>query len=92
MAAKIAAAILVPTAIFAIQEAYKNFNGDQEWVCNPCEADWECQQIANRGNDIYPQTREECYRIIRTAQHLNKKFRIKAKKTFPFWTWFYSIE
>ena len=86
------AAILAPKAILKIQEDYQNFNGDEEWICNPCDCDREAQLVRKRVNDIYPQTREECFRIIQTAQHMNKKLKIKTKKTFPFWTWFYSIE
>ena len=85
-------AILTAAAIFAIQETYKNFNGDQEWVCSPEEADWEIQQIDKRPNDQYVQGRDGAKPVIWNAKQQKKKFRIKAKKTFPVWTWVYSLE
>ena len=85
-------AILTAAAIFAIQETYKNFNGDQEWVCSPEEADWEIQQIDKRPHDQYVQGRDGAKQVIWNAKQQKKKFRIKAKKTFPFWTWVYSLE
>ena len=85
-------AILTAAAVLAIQETYKNFQGDQEWLCSPDEADWEIQKIDKRPNDQYLQGRDEAKQIIWTAKQQNRKFRIKAKKTFPHWTWIYSIE
>ena len=63
----------------------------QTWEYGPGEAEREKGLIFQRGNDNYPQGREECIRILNYARDSGRRFRIRATKTFPFWTWHYEI-
>ena len=68
-----------------------HFNGDQVWECGPAEIPKEIGLLNSRGSDIYPQGRDNCRRFLQYCQRNNLRFRIKAQKTFPFWTWYYEV-
>lgn len=78
-------------AIAAFNIIYNNFNGDQVWECGPDEVDREKDLFFKRGNDHYPQGREKVLDMLNFCKNNRKRFRIKAAKTFPFWTWYYEI-
>ena len=81
----------VPAAITAFNIIYNNFNGDQVWECGPDEAEREKQLLFQRGNDKFPQNRETVISMLNYCRDNRRRFRIKAAKTFPFWTWYYEI-
>ena len=47
--------------------------------------------VLSRVNDKYPQGREQVIGMLNYCHDNRKRFRIKAAKTFPFWTWYFEI-
>ncbi len=83
--------IIVGVAIKALNELFNNFGGDQTWECGPDEAEKEKGLVLSRVNDKYPQGREQVIGMLNYCHDNRKRFRIKAAKTFPFWTWYFEI-
>ena len=82
-------AIIAGLTVGGINELAKNFNGDETWECGPDEADREKSLVSQRANDNYPQGRDRVYGLLDWCRNNRRRFRIKARKTFPFWTWYF---
>jgi len=67
-------------------------DADQTWDGNPSDVPKELGMLVQRRNDIYPQGKENCAQFLRECQMKGLRFKIKAKKTSPYWTWFYEVE
>ena len=80
--------------IKAEYEDFKNhFKGDETWECWPDEAIRNYQLIqGERKDDNFPQGKEYVYYVLGTALLNKQKFYVKANKTFPKWTWIYTLE
>lgn len=78
-------------AIRALNEIFDNFHGDEIWECGPDEVGRELELIGKRGDDKYPQERVKVIDMLLFCRDNRRRFRIKAVKTFPFWTWYYEI-
>jgi hypothetical protein len=81
--------IICGLTIAGINELAKNFNGDETWEYGPDEADREKSLVFQRPNDNYPQGRDKVLGLLDWCRNNRRRFRIKARKTFPFWTWYY---
>ena len=77
--------------ITAFNIIHNNFNGDQVWECGPDEVEREKDLFSQRVYNIFPQGREKVLDMLNFCRDNKKRFRIKAVKTFPFWTWYYEI-
>jgi len=69
----------------------QNYDADQTWEGSPADVSKELGLIDKRGNDIYPQGRDNCKQFLMECQSKGLRFRIKARKTKPYWTWFYEV-
>ena len=78
-------------AIAAFNLIYQHIKGDQVQEYGPDEVEREKSLVYQRGNDQYPQGREKVLDMLNFCRNNGKRFRIKAVKTFPFWTWYYEI-
>ena len=65
--------------------------GVETWDCGPDEVDKEKSLVSQRINDNYPQGRDKVYRLLDWCRNHRRGFRILARKTIPFWTWFYDV-
>ncbi len=65
--------------------------GYESWEFGPDDADREKSLVYQRGNDNYPQGRNKVIELLDWCKNNRRRFRIKATKTFPFWTWFYEV-
>jgi len=64
---------------------------DQEWNCNPGDVAKEIGLIDKRTNDSYPQGRDNCKQFLRDCQMRGMRFKVKALKTNPYWTWYFEL-
>jgi len=64
-------------------------NADQSWDCSPSDVPKELGLLDQRKNDIYPQGKANCAQFLRECQMKGLRFKVKAKKTSPYWTWYY---
>jgi len=69
----------------------KHYDADQTWECNPGDVPKEMSLLDSRKNDTYPQGRDNCMQFLRECQMRGYRFKVKAKKTRPYWTWYYEI-
>jgi len=69
-----------------------SYTGDVTWQYSPADAIKELGKINNRKNDIYPQGRDNCMKFLRECQAKGLSFQVKAKKTTPYWTWYFEIK
>jgi len=74
-----------------MSEFTRTYHADQEWSCNPGDAPKEMGLIQSRGNDIYPQGRDNCMQFLRDCQMRGMPFKVKAVKTKPYWTWYFEL-
>jgi len=79
---------LLPPHLSAFTQYY---DADQTWDCNPGDVPKEMGLLDNRRNDIYPQGRDNCMQFLRECQMRGYRFRVKARKTTPYWTWYYEV-
>ena len=63
----------------------------EEWVYGPEHAEREKSLLMNRPNDKFPQGWNECIKLLDRCRKEGRSFRIRARKTFPFWTWYYDM-
>lgn len=63
----------------------------ETWECGPNDVGREIDLICKRGNDIFPQGKEQIFEMLNNCRKNGRRFRIKASKTFPFWTWYYEV-
>jgi len=68
-----------------------HYSGDQTWDGTPSDVPKELRLLNERVNDIYPQGRDNCLQFLRECQMRGYSFKIKAKKTRPYWTWYYEL-
>ncbi len=83
--------IICGLTVFAINTIAYNFQGDEYWELSPDEANREKILVNQRGNDKYPQGRDRVLGLLDWCRDNRRRFRIKAQKTFPFWTWVYEV-
>jgi hypothetical protein len=69
----------------------QHYDADQTWECKPGDVPKEMGLIDQRKNDMYPQGRDNCMNFLRECQSRGYRFKIKAKKTKPYWTWYYEV-
>jgi len=69
----------------------QHYDADQTWECKPGDVPKEMGLINQRKNDMYPQGRDNCMNFLRECQSRGYRFKIKAKKTKPYWTWYYEV-
>ena len=84
-------AIVAGLTVAGLKMFVDHFSGDQVWECGPAEVPKEINLLNGRGADIYPQGRDNCRKFLQYCQQHNLRFRIKAQKTFPHWTWYYEV-
>ena len=70
----------------------KHYDADQTWLCCPADVPKEIGLLQSRVNDIYPQGRDNCLRFLTECQARGFAFKVKAKKTSPYWTWYYVVD
>jgi len=68
-----------------------HYDADQTWECSAGDCTKELGLIVKRENDMYPQGRDNCMQFLRECQSRGYRFRVKAKKTKPYWTWYYEV-
>ena len=90
-ATTIAASVISGLTVAGLTAFVNHFNGDQVWECGPDEANKEIDLIHSRPKDHYPQGRDLCIKFLRQCQRSRYRFRVKAQKTFPNWTWFFEV-
>ena len=83
--------IICGLTVFAISTIAYNFQGDEYWELGPDEADREKILVNQRARDNYPQGRDKVLGLLDWCRDNRRRFRIKAQKTFPFWTWAYEV-
>jgi len=66
-------------------------DADQTWDCYPTDVSKEMGLIDKRSNDTYPQGRDNCRQFLRECQSKDLRFKVKAKKTSPYWTWYFEL-
>jgi len=69
----------------------QHYDADQTWDCNPGDVPKEIGLVQSRGNDTYPQGRDNCIQFMRECQSRGLRFKVKARKTKPYWTWYYEV-
>jgi len=74
-----------------LSEFTRYYDADQTWEGTPSDVSKELGLIDKRGNDIYPQGRDNCRQFLRECLAKGLSFRIKAKKTRPYWTWYFEV-
>jgi len=75
-----------------IKNFMQSYSGEQVWECWPDEALREYELIqGERKNDKFPQGKEEVIKLLGYCYKNRKKYYVKANKTFPNWTWYYSL-
>ena len=75
-----------------INNFMQSYSGEQVWECWPDEALREYELIqGERKNDKFPQGKEEVIKLLGYCYKNRKKYYVKANKTFPKWTWYYSL-
>ena len=63
--------------------------GEETWEVGPNDVEREKSLVHQRGNDIYPQGRQYVLGLLDSCKNNGRRIRIKAIKTFPFWTWYF---
>jgi len=63
-----------------------HYDADQTWDGSPSDVPKELGLLDQRRNDIYPQGKDNCAQFLRECQMKGLSFKIKAKKTRPYWT------
>jgi len=75
-----------------IQEHFmKTFDADETWETKAGDMDKEIKLIKERKNDLFPQGRDNCKKFLRECKEKGFDIKIKAKKTKPYWTWYYEV-
>jgi hypothetical protein len=82
---------ITPILSVNLSDFYKDHDGDETWKCKCSDADKEIGLIDQRKNDLYPQGRANCQQFLRECKERGYKFKVKAKKTKPYWTWYYEV-
>jgi len=67
------------------------FKADETWNCSASDAAKELGLIQSRVNDIYPQGRDNCMSFLRECSARGYRFKVKAVKTKPYWTWYFEV-
>jgi len=68
---------------------YQHYDGDETW--DTTDIDHEIKLLKERKNDVYPQGRDNVKKFLKDCQGKGVGLKIKAKKTKPYWTWYYEI-
>ena len=75
-----------------INDFRKSYKGDETWECWGDQALKEYELINGpRKNDIFPQGKEKIFKLLGYCYEKKVKYYVKANKTFPKWTWYYSL-
>ena len=65
--------------------------GEETWEVGPNDVEREKSLVHQRVHDSFPQGRENVLGLLDSCRNNGKRIRIRARKTFPFWTWFYEV-
>jgi len=69
---------------------FEHYEGDETW--NGTDIAHELKVFKERKNDVYPQGRDNVKKLIKACEGTGLTLKIKAKKTKPYWTWYYEVE
>jgi len=64
---------------------------DETWNGTPSDVPKEYRLLEERVNDTYPQGRDNCKKFLKFCQEKGYSFKIKAKHTNPYWTWYFEV-
>ena len=66
-------------------------NPDETYRCGPDDVDKEIALLESRVNDHFPQGRQACVLLMMRCKQERREFVISATKTWPYWTWYYTM-
>jgi len=79
---------LLPFKLAAFEGKY---DADEKWKGTPADVPKELKLLADRKNDTFPQGRDNCKKFLEECQARGFNFKIRAKHTSPYWTWYYEV-